>query len=149
ALLGGAPALAQPLRFPEGGTVPPLGAGGTYLRSPESPEAIPGCGCNVHCVPEPYIKEIKKVVYNSGCETRCLCYYHGLSLFRRCGCDNGHCEHPICVRYLIKKTQICPEERTRCVPQEAPCCASDPCCGGYPAGTVMMPAAPPPTMPMT
>jgi hypothetical protein len=56
-------------------------------------------------------------VYNSGCDNLCLCYFHG-----HChNCENGHCEHPIHIKYLVKKPRYCVEECTKCVPTEVPC----------------------------
>jgi hypothetical protein len=136
ALLGGSPVLGQtPSAVPSSGTM----------------VFEPGCGCCVPtktvCVPECYIKKTTHVEYSSGCETRCLCYFHSLNLFGRCGCDSGHCERPIHVRYLIKKTRTCEEQCTKCVPQEVPCCGSGSCCpsGSCCGGSVI----PGPGMPTT
>ena len=81
-----------------------------------------GHGCcaqdRVTCVPEQYIKKTKNVTFSSGCEPLCLCYFHGFHHFR-CGCENGHCEHPHTVRYLVKKVQTCETCATKCVPSTA------------------------------
>ena len=100
--------------------------------------------CGVTCVPEQYMKQKKTVCYGSVCDTICLCYYHGC----RRGCDSGHCERPVSVKYLTKRTTTCECPATRCVPSCAPSCA--PSCGPIGHGHVTFePALPEVPMPGT
>jgi hypothetical protein len=140
-LLGGIPVWGQtPTGVPQGTPVLPPGvpAGTPVVIGPD----CGGCciPTKTVCVPECYTKKTTKVVYSSGCESRCLCYYR--SLFRHCGCDSGHCERPITVRYLIKKVRTCEEEATKCVPAEVPGCASGHCCPGAAWGAPVAAPAP-------
>src|SRR5947209_6635405 len=113
AFLKGAAALAQ-VPVPVGPPAPPPGAIG--------PDCCPSHGCcGPHqCVPQPYLKVTKHVVFTSGCEALCLPPCCGCCLFKGCGgCGEGHCGHAYNVRYLVKKRHVCEEEATKCVP--VPC----------------------------
>ena len=127
ALLGGAPAMGQtPGAVPAGHMV------GGYDACCPSTHAV--------CVPECYVKETKKWVYSSGCEPLCLCYFRGL-FGGHCGeCENGRCEHPYTVKYLVKKPRVCTANATKCVPSEAPCDGGRP--GLFRHGAAPMPATP-------
>jgi hypothetical protein len=121
-----------------------LGAAPAWGQAPAAccPPACCAPGENV-CVPEHYCKETKKWVYNCGHEEFCLCYFP--SLFHRCGCESGHCEHPHHRRYLVKKPRVCKEDAVKCVLAPAGC-AADPCLGPgqmyFPNGPVPQGAAP-------
>jgi hypothetical protein len=147
AVCGANPLLAQaPMMAPRG---PAPGAPVMVLE--------PGPGCCDHvqtktvCVPEHYMKEKKTVVYGSGCEKFCLCYFHGL--FKSCGCDSGHCEKPHTRRYMLKKTETCEHDAVKCVPTEQPVCSHGHCTTGSccattgPAPVIVMPRTAPPMMP--
>jgi hypothetical protein len=119
ALLGGAPLLGQPP------AAVPIGPGAVPVGTPMV-ICQDGAGCvptKTVCVPDHYLKKTTKVVFSSGCESLCLCYFRGL--FAGCGCDgSGHCESPHTRRYLIKKIRNCEEDAIKCVPVEVPACAN-------------------------
>src|SRR5437660_1689244 len=112
ALLGGTPLLAQsPVRY----------IGQTGVSGPTNAQEIQvgpgGAHDKIICVPEHYIKKTNHWCYGHIDLRVCQCYFHGL--FGKCGCDDGHCEHPYCRRVMIKKLRVEECERTRCVPQLA------------------------------
>src|SRR4051812_527861 len=109
-LLGAAPVLAQQPLSPV--TVTPAPTAPVVVL----PESGPACDTRGHghhhvqCVPEPYVKETKKWVYNSCSEPICLCYRPLGHLFKHgcdgdgCGsCADGRCEHGYTRHYLVKK----------------------------------------------
>src|SRR5437879_1067858 len=91
AFLNGAAALAQ-VPVPVGPPPPPPGAIGPDCCPPSR-----GCCAPHECVPQPYLKVTKKVVFTSGCEALCLPPCCGCCLFKGCsgcgGCGEGHCGH--------------------------------------------------------
>jgi hypothetical protein len=122
ALLGGNSLLAQTA------APAPMGTAGAYVAAPVvmvEPCGVACCPTKTVCVPEQYMKKTTKVVYSSGCEPLCLCYFHGF--FKGCGCDSGHCERPYTRRYLIKKIETCEECATKCVPAQVPTCEHGRC----------------------
>jgi hypothetical protein len=120
ALLGGSTLLGQaPQVGPKGEALPPP------VKETPAPAACCQGGCcpktKTVCSPEHYIKEKTKVVHTSGCETKCLPYFHGL--FHHCAdCDHGHCGHAIKVKYLVKKVQVSQHDAVKCNPVEVPAC---------------------------
>jgi hypothetical protein len=134
ALLGASPILAQaPTAAP-----PAAGAPVTVVGQPASgccttpaaccTTAPAACCTTPQCVPEHYLKETKKVTYGSGTETFCTPYCHGC--FQTCDCESGHCGHPMCRHYLTKKVQTCQTDAIKCVPSQAPVCATGHCGAG-------------------
>ena len=94
------------------------------------------------CVPEHYLKKTTKVVYSKDSVPLCLCFFRGL--FKGCGCESGHCEHPYTRHYLVKKTQTCETDAVKCVPSQASACDHG-CCsfGSAPASAVVAPSMAP------
>jgi hypothetical protein len=146
-LLGTGPLLGQaPQTLPPGPAEPTPRAGAEWTAPPHlitgTATAAP-CDCGPVptkkvCVPEPYLKETRRVTYSSGCDTRCLCFFVGLF---HCGECQGRCEHAIPTRYLIKKVTYCKQPAVKCVPQDVPAgatggCAAAPAC----ESTLLMPA---------
>ena len=131
ALLGRAPLPAQGPPFPSGTSSAP---GGDSITA--------SCGpVKTGCSPIHYTKEVKKVTYTTGCETICPCFFHGL-FQGGCGCDKGHCNHPVQVRYLVKKVSYCPQEAVKCVPTQVPACGNGQPRVGHHAAEAVVPADP-------
>ena len=89
ALAAGAPLLG---RSP---TPVPTGPGGAPVGTPMviCQDRVGCVPTKAICVPEHYLKKTTKVLFSSGCEPLCLCYFRGL--FAGHGCDgSGHCEKP-------------------------------------------------------
>jgi len=139
ALIGFAAAAGSPLLAQT--AAPAVGGVAVVMAAPECGAC---CPTRTTCVPERYMKKTTKVVYSSGCEPVCLCYFRGLS--RNCGCESGHCEQPYTRHYLIKKNQTCEECATKCVPSQCPVCEHGHC--GVPVGcaAAVVPASPAPPM---
>jgi hypothetical protein len=121
----------------------------TAVQTVTHRQTVQGCdaGCcqatHTACVPECYTKVKKTTVFSSGCEPLCLCYYSACKLFHRSDCEDGHCETPITRKYLMKRVVTCEESATRCVPSEAPGCATTGFLRGHAmAAPAFLPAGP-------
>ncbi len=127
---------------PPAPAVPVAPAPGVVVVDPScAPDCGPSCAKHGHhhvqCVPEHYVRQVPRLNYCSGSEPLCLCFYHGLFRGHGCGCDNGHCEHGITRRYLVKKVSFCEQDAVKCVPACAGC--PDGRCG-VPFGHAQAPA---------
>jgi hypothetical protein len=127
ALLGSSPVLGQaPTALPYGGAPQAAPYSATYGGAPPVMAGPDGGCCDAGCptcVPEHYVKKVKKVEYDCGSEDFCICYFHGFELFKGCGCENGHCGQVHKKRYLIKKVHECDEDAVKCVVSHEPACA--------------------------
>ncbi len=111
-----------------------LGASPLLAQTPTNVQTIThrevGLGCEggscpaTVCVPECYNKVRKTTVFSSGCEPLCLSYFPFGKLFGHGDCEGGHCEKPITRKYLMMKVVTCEQSATRCVPSQAPGCAT-------------------------
>jgi len=143
ALVAGSLALAQaPAPMPAGPTGAPV-----VMLPADGGACCPG---KTTCVPEKYMKKTTTVVYSSGCEPLCLCYFHGL--FKKCDCESGHCERPYTRKYLVKKVHTSEECATKCVPSQGAACEYGHCaapmgCAGTTAPVMAPPSAVVPVQP--
>jgi hypothetical protein len=120
------PVTAQPAPVANPVVVTGQPAGGCCNSAPAGCCTTNNCD-TVTCVPEHYMKKTTTTCYSHGTEHLCLCYFPSCCLRRSCDCESGHCEHPICRRYLIKKVHTCEQDAIKCVPSQAPACATGHC----------------------